>query len=43
MGGTVTIAGSANSGGAGSQGMIFIYYTFGAAPSQNSNFFFMFG
>jgi hypothetical protein len=34
MGGTVTIAGSSTGPGAGSQGVIFIVYTFGAAPAS---------
>ena len=44
MGGVVLIAGTANGGGAGSQGVIFIVYNYGAAPvTANGNFFFMFG
>jgi hypothetical protein len=43
-GGGVTLAGTIGTGGAGSQGVIFIIYTPSAAPSsQNSNFFLMFG
>jgi hypothetical protein len=41
-GGRVTTAGSFNAGSGGGTGVIFIVYTLGAAPAQNSNFFLMF-
>jgi hypothetical protein len=42
-GSSVTTTNISGTGSAGSQGVIFIVYSFGAAPVSNGNFFFMFG